>query len=149
MSFSCIGLYEPKFDSNVGGVLRAAHVYGSSLVVVSGKRFKNEATDTTKAYRHVPLITKAQDLFDHLPSGCVPVAIEIIDGAVSLPNFIHPKNAFYIFGGEDRTLPQEIFDRCKHVVSIPTKFCMNLASTVNVVLYDRMAKSQKESKGNE
>ena len=32
-------------------------------------------------------------------------------------------------------------DKAHHVVYVPTHGCMNLAATVNVVLYDRMAKT--------
>ena len=56
-------------------------------------------------------------------------------------DFIHPEQAYYIFGPEDGSLKSEILDRCDHVVYIPTIGCMNLAATVHVVLYDRMSKS--------
>ncbi len=36
---------------------------------------------------------------------------------------------------------KRILDRCRDRVMVPTKFCMNLAATVNVILYDRMAKA--------
>ncbi|MFH7439550.1 TrmH family RNA methyltransferase, partial [Pseudomonas syringae pv. tagetis] len=52
----------------------------------------------------------------------------------------HPDRALYIFGPEDGSLDQEIPDWCEDVVYIPTEGCMNLAATVNVVLYHRMAK---------
>jgi tRNA(Leu) C34 or U34 (ribose-2'-O)-methylase TrmL len=73
----------------------------------------------------------------------VPVAIEFIEDSIALPKFTHPKSAFYIFGAEDQTLGRDILDRCKHVVMVPTAYCMNLAATVNVVLYDRMAKGKE------
>lgn len=37
-------------------------------------------------------------------------------------------------------LARRVLDRCTHRVMVPTAFCMNLAATVNVVLYDRLAK---------
>lgn len=69
------------------------------------------------------------------------VAVELVEGATPLPHFIHPKNALYIFGPEDGSIEQEIVDQCDHVVYIPTVGCMNLAATVNVLLYDRLAKT--------
>lgn len=140
--FACIALDQPKFDSNVGGAIRAAGCYGADLVVVSGDRFKHEASDTQKAYRHIPTVTGLPCVFDALPLDCVPVAIEIVPGAKSLVSYRHPERAFYVFGGEDRTLGDEILKRCRDVVFVPTAYCMNLAATVNVVLYDRKAKSQ-------
>jgi tRNA(Leu) C34 or U34 (ribose-2'-O)-methylase TrmL len=75
-----------------------------------------------------------------IPFDCVPVAIDLIDGAQPLQEYKHPERAFYIFGAEDATLGDRVLSWCRDVVYIPTKGCMNLAATVNVVLYDRMAK---------
>jgi hypothetical protein len=74
----------------------------------------------------------------------VPVAIELIEGAIALPEYRHPRRAFYIFGSEDGSLKktQAIRSWCKDIVYIPTTGCMNLAATVNVVLYDRLCKSK-------
>lgn len=68
------------------------------------------------------------------------MAVELVDGARALPEYTHPDRALYIFGPEDGSLDQDIRDWCEDVVYIPTEGCMNLAATVNVVLYDRMAK---------
>lgn len=143
--FACIALDNPKDGANVGGALRAAGVYRADLVVVSGHRLKNlrraaSATDTMKAWRHIPML-ECDDVFACLPRGCVPVAVDLIEGAHPLPSYVHPERAFYIFGAEDATLGKRITDRCRDVVYVPTHRCMNLAATVNVVLYDRLAKS--------
>ena len=68
------------------------------------------------------------------------VAIELVEGAKELPSYAHPLRAFYIFGPEDGTLGKSVLSWCRDVVMVPTAHCMNLAATVNVVLYDRMAK---------
>jgi len=57
-----------------------------------------------------------------------------------LPQFDHPANALYVFGPEDSSLSQELVDKSHHRVYVPTIGCMNLAASVNVVLYDRQAK---------
>lgn len=137
--YAAIGLHQPKNPKNVGCVLRAAGCFDASLVVTSGARYKHTFTDTMRAYRHIPLLC-VDSLRDAIPYDCVPVAVDIIDGARSLPAFTHPERAFYIFGPEDGTLGESITSWCKHVVSVPTRHCMNLAATVNVVLYDRMVK---------
>lgn len=141
--FAAIGLVRPKIVHNIGAVLRAAHCYGAALVAIQGDRTPpTSAQDTTKAYRHIPTL-RADDLFDLCPFDCVPVAVDIIEGAISLPVFTHPERAFYVFGPEDGTLGEKHTSRCRHVISIPTAYCMNLAATVNVVLYDRMAKESR------
>jgi len=97
-----------------------------------------------KHYRHLPLI-RASSLKDVIPFDCVPVAIDLIEGARSLPDYTHPERAFYVFGPEDGTLGRAVTDWCRDVVSIPTAGCMNLAACVNVVLYDRLCKRREKT----
>ena len=140
--YSCIALDNPKSGENVGGVMRASSVYKASLIVISGcryKYFKKFPTDTMNTWKHTPVI-EVESVFDVLPYDCVPVAVDLIPGATPLPNYTHPERAFYIFGAEDATLGKRITDNCRDIIVIPTEACMNLAATVNVVLYDRLSK---------
>ena len=137
--FGGIGLDNPKFGENVGSALRACGIYGANFLAIRGKRYKRMPTDTMKHYRHLPLF-QVDNLQDIIPFDCVPVAVDLIDNAISLPEYKHPERAFYIFGAEDATLGERITSWCKDIVYVPTKGCMNLAATVNVVLYDRLAK---------
>ena len=136
--YAAIGLYATKTDANVGGVLRAVSCYDAAMVAIEGKRYKRMNTDTTAAFRHVPLIHAPLEVV--MPFDCVPLCIELCDGATPLTEYRHPERAFYIFGPEDGSVPVELQKKCRDRVFIPTKFCMNLAATVNVVLYDRMQK---------
>jgi len=140
--YAAIGIINSKTETNVGGAMRAAACYGASAVVVEGARYRPQASDVTKAWRHIPLF-HVTDIWQMMPWDCVPVAIEFIHEARPLPVFTHPERAFYIFGPEDGNIPERILSRCKNVVMVPTRRCMNLAATVNVVLYDRMAKREK------
>lgn len=137
--FACLGLDQPRYIENLGGVLRAAGVYEATLVVVRAPRFADKTTDTTKAHRHIPLIM-TDDLFTHMPLDTVAVAVDYVPGAEPLHRYRHPPRAFYIFGGENKTLDEKTVSRCADKVFIPTSVSMNLAATVNVVLYDRAAK---------
>lgn len=134
-----IGLDNPKDSVNVGSALRAAGCYGAAFVAASGRRFGSGPTDTMKMYRHIPLL-RPDDVMSLLPYDCVPVAVDLIEGAIPLHEYAHPERAFYIFGAEDATLGGRILSKCRDVVYVPTNGCMNLAATVNVVLYDREAK---------
>ena len=137
--YAAIGLDNPKNSVNVGSALRAAGVFGAVFVAASGRRYGSGPTDTMKHYRHLPLLRPA-DVFDILPYDCVPVAVDLIEGAIPLHEYKHPERAYYIFGAEDATLGERTLSRCRDVVYVPTNGCMNLAATVNVVLYDRLAK---------
>ena len=140
--YAAIGLDNPKTEHNVGSAMRAVGVYKAAMLVTSGKRIKSGCTDTMKHYKHIPMLN-VEDLFDAIPYDCVPVAIDLVEGATSLVDYKHPERAFYIFGAEDATLGKRVLDRCRDIVYVPMDGCMNLAATVNVVLYDRMAKQSK------
>jgi tRNA(Leu) C34 or U34 (ribose-2'-O)-methylase TrmL len=141
--FAAIGLQNTKSDHNLGGALRAAFCYEAGLVIVSGNRIRHYSTDTVKAWRHVPII-KTDCLKSVCPHGAIPIAVEITDSATPLHEFEHPERGYYLFGPEDNSLSGYLQQWCKYKVYVPTRNCMNLASTVNVVLYDRQAKSLRK-----
>ena len=146
--YAIIGLNQPKLAVNIGAVLRAAGCFGAAMTVVSGRRYVRSGTDTMKAYRHLPLL-HVDDILDSVPFDCVPVAIDLVPGAVSLYDYVHPERAYYIFGAEDQTLGSRIIERCRDTIYIPmTSGCLNLAMCVNVVLYDRSMKMQKPRREN-
>ena len=137
-----LGICDPKSPSNIGAVMRAAGCYAVNRVLYTGERFNRAAkfhTDTKKAAEHIPLT--AVDSFSNYKTDDVKmVCVELAEGAQSLVDFIHPPQAIYIFGPEDGSIEQSLIDQADAVVYIPTITCMNLAATVNVVLYDRLAK---------
>jgi tRNA(Leu) C34 or U34 (ribose-2'-O)-methylase TrmL len=137
-----IGLFNPKSPSNVGAVLRAAGCYQADALRYTGERFERATkyqTDTKNVKSKIPsahVETMLQDLPQHIEVVCV----EFAEGAASLPKFVHPAHAIYVFGPEDGSLPQNIIDAANYVVYVPTIGCMNLAASVNVLLYDRLVK---------
>lgn len=138
-----IGLFNPKSPENVGSVMRAAGCYQASAVRYTGVRFSRAVkyqTDTKDILSKIPL-THVTNLLDDLPEGTRIVCVEFAEGASLLPQYEHPEHAIYLFGPEDGSLPQSLIDAADHVVFVPTVGCMNLAASVNVVLYDRLCKS--------
>lgn len=145
--FTAIGLVRPKCAENVGSVLRAAYCYNAAMVAIQGDRTRIRAsTDTPQAWRHIPVL-RGEDLHTLIPYDAVPVAVDLVDDAVSLTAFQHPQRAFYVFGPEDGTLGKATLDWCPLRVMVPTRTCMNLAATVNVILYDRLAKADRAARG--
>lgn len=146
-----IGLSNPKNPSNVGAVMRAAGCYRVDNVIYTGERYDRAAkfqTDTKSMSRKIPL-TGVSSLLDDLADDTKVVCVELAEGAIPLPEFQHPENALYVFGPEDGTITQDVVDRADAVVYVPTVGCMNLAATVNVLLYDRLAKSNETVTGDE
>ncbi|HBT82586.1 MAG: 23S rRNA methyltransferase [Desulfuromonadales bacterium GWD2_61_12] len=138
-----IGLCNPKSPANVGSVMRAAGCYQAQAIRYTGVRFARSAqyhTDTKDIKSKISL-THVDELLADLPRDMTVVCVELVEGATPLPAFVHPERALYVFGPEDGSIPQEMIDHASHVVYIPTIGCMNLAATVNVLLYDRLAKS--------
>lgn len=137
-----IALTNPKSPSNVGAVMRAAGCYQADKVLYSGVRYANATkfqTDTKSVSGKIPL-EHVESFFEDLPAGTQVVCVDLVEGATPLPDFIHPENALYIFGPEDGTVCQKVLDKADSVVYVPTIGCMNLAASVNVLLYDRLAK---------
>ncbi len=141
--FVGIGLINPKSPTNVGGVIRAAGCYSATHIRYSGTRYQKAAkfqTDTKNAQQHIPLVG-VESILDDLPEHVNIICVDLIEGAIPLPELEHPEHALYVFGPEDGTVDQRIVDKAYAVTYIPTVGCMNLAASVNVVLYDRLAKS--------
>ncbi|AUZ80349.1 RNA methyltransferase [Aeromonas sp. ASNIH1] len=141
--YCAIGLVNPKSPENVGAVMRAAGCYGADEVYYTGQRFelaRRFVTDTKQMVEKIPLLG-VEELLDFVPEGCTPVLVDLIEGATPLPDYVHPERAFYIFGPEDGTLEPSRFAAVKEVIYVPTQGCMNLAASVNVILYDRLAKT--------
>ncbi|MGY3571178.1 RNA methyltransferase [Vibrio paucivorans] len=139
-----IGLTNPKSPTNVGGVMRAAGCYQADSVRYTGERYDRAAkfqTDTKSVTQSIPLVA-VDSLLNDLDDDTAIVCVELAVGATPLPEFAHPEKAIYIFGPEDGSIAQEVADKAHHVVYVPTIGCMNLAASVNVLLYDRLAKSQ-------
>ena len=146
-----IGLTNPKSATNVGAIMRAAGCFSVDAVLYTGTRYDRSVklnTDTKKIAAST-LLTKVESLLEQTTDDMQVICIELVEGAVPLPTFKHPNKALYIFGPEDGTIKQSVIDQADAVIYIPTSGCMNLAATVNVVLYDRLAKSTSHSTDND
>ncbi len=148
---SSIGLINPKSATNVGAVLRAASCFAAQTIFYTGERYRRAArfqTDTKNSVTKIPL-TGVNDILQGHRAGQQIICVELVEGAQPLTSFQHPHNAYYIFGPEDGSIPQAVVDQADTVVYIPTVGCLNLAATVNVVLYDRAAKLNNIPPGND
>jgi len=148
---SAVILMDPKFPINVGNARRACACYGVETLIVTGRRYGYRMALETRSPR--PLRMKAFDTtkilqtdrpFDDF-AGMTFVAVEVLENAESLPHFRHPPNAAYVFGPEDGSLARQTLMKCQRFVRIPTAHCLNLATTVATVLYDRAAKLMHET----
>ncbi len=150
-----IGLINPKSPDNVGSVLRAAGNFRVDSVHYTGVRYPNalmrqgRSVDMSRKISQGIPISAATSLIDEASEDMKIVCVEFAVNAIPLPDYSHPEKAIYIFGPEDGSIEQDLIDRADSVVYVPTEGCMNLAATVNVVLYDRTAKSALNMESNE
>ncbi|MFV0573987.1 MAG: RNA methyltransferase [Vibrio sp.] len=138
-----IGLTNPKSPSNVGAVMRAVGCYRADAIRYTGERFERASkfhTDTKSMAQKIPL-DRVENMLQDLDADTKIVCVELVEGAIALPDFVHPEKAIYVFGPEDGSIDQEVVSKADAVVYVPTVGCMNLAASVNVLLYDRLAKA--------
>jgi len=144
--YAIVAMDSPTDPVNVGHTLRAAMCFDTRLVVLANADPSIDllrlSTDPGRMWRHTPVLSVI-DIFASLPYDCTPIAIELTEDAEDLVDFQHPERACYIFGPERGSLSEETLKRCDRVLKIPVSLPLNLAATVNVVLYDRMLKMRR------
>jgi tRNA G18 (ribose-2'-O)-methylase SpoU len=136
-----IGVERLSKPMNLGSLLRTAHAFGASFVFTIDMVFEADAVhraDTAETPGQVPLYSFPDAASLALPRGCALVGVELRDDAVELPSFRHPSRAAYVLGPERGSLSPEIVQRCRAVVKIPTKFCINVGLAGALVMYDRL-----------
>jgi tRNA G18 (ribose-2'-O)-methylase SpoU len=140
-----IGIYRSKTPANVGTLWRSAYQLGAAGIFTIGKRYPQQASDTTKAHKHIPMREYLTDsaFWDALPYDCPVIAVEM--GGRPLSSFTHPPTGVYLLGAEDGGIPKSVISRCQHVVSLETirSESYNVAVAGSLVMYDRMVKGKK------
>ena len=135
-----IGVERISKAMNVGSLFRSAHAFGAGFVfTVAAAYQRNEGakSDTSDSLGHLPFYSFPDVDALLLPQGCALVGVELTDDAVELPSFRHPAQAAYVMGPERGSLSPEMTARCRFVVKIPTKFCVNVGIAGAIIMYDR------------
>jgi tRNA G18 (ribose-2'-O)-methylase SpoU len=143
-------LDHPKHAVNVGGVMRSAVAFGVDAVIIVGRRYEREPGDVFDSLKHldvlpVPTWERALELLVDVPL----VTVERTSGTAPLNQFHHPRRAAYVFGPEDDSVHPDVIAFSTHRVHIPHARienphwgCLNLATSVALVLYDRLCRLQ-------
>lgn len=155
---AAVVLINPKNPHNAGGAIRAAHIFGATEAAWTGPRVSRALMGWTKKKKQrLPReerMREYQEVMQGHDDGAVerlieqgytPVAVEFLEAAENLIEFVHPEKAVYVFGPEDGNVPKRVLAQCHRFVRIPGRTCLNVAAAVNVVLYDRLAKNGGES----
>lgn len=139
-------LADPKYAHNVGMVIRLASCYGVGQVWYTGGRVALDISprkrlpreERMKGYADVEVINCDYPFAQF--ADATPVAVEVREKAEPLHGFEHPENALYVFGPEDGSIGKALLSHCHRFVVIPTRHCLNLATAVATVLWDRQYK---------
>ncbi len=146
-------LCDPRYAYNVSMTVRLASCYDISQVWFTGDRVRLDVEkkgklpreERMKGYKNVDIVNFERPL-EAFPKDAVPVAIEVRPNSERLQEFVHPENAVYVFGPEDGSIPDTILRCCHRFVVIPTPFCLNLATAVATILWDRSLKQHLAGK---
>jgi len=141
-----IVLCDPRFAHNVGMVIRLASCYGLGQIWYTGGRVALDISprkrlpreERMKGYADVQVIN-CDHPFERF-ADATPVAVEVREKSEPLHGFEHPENALYVFGPEDGSIDKGLLGHCHRFVVIPTRHCLNLATAVATVLWDRQYK---------
>jgi tRNA G18 (ribose-2'-O)-methylase SpoU len=138
----CIGM---KTTDNYGTLFRTAQIMSADFIFLIGTRFKKQASDTMKSWRHLPLFEydTFADFNKHRPYDCRLVGVELTESSIPLKDYKHPKQACYLLGAEDNGLTKEAIEACQEIIILPGERSMNVAVAGSIVLYDRVTKCDR------
>jgi tRNA G18 (ribose-2'-O)-methylase SpoU len=135
-----IGVQRFSKPMNAGNLFRSAHGFGASFAftIASKLPLKSAGSDTSDAWKQMPYYRFDSVETMMLPANCSIVGVELLDDAIDLPSFHHPRQAAYVLGPEKGSLSPDLVAKCDHVIKIPTQFCINVATAGAIVMYDRI-----------
>lgn len=137
-----VGVENCKYEMNLGTLWRSAHIFGASFIFVIGQRYRRQSSDTTKAWRSIPLYQYLtfEDFYSSMPNDTILTGVEIMDRATPITKFTHNPRAVYLLGAEDGGLSKRAAEKCHRLVQIPGNICLNVAVAGSIIMYDRIAK---------
>lgn len=138
--YFAIGIEGVSKPMNMGNLVRSAHAFGASFVFTVGAhyRVREARSDTSKTRKSVPWYDFETPDDIQVPKNCQIVGVELLEGAVELPSFTHPRCAAYVMGPERGELSPALRAKCRHIIRIPTKFCINVQIAGAIIMYDRL-----------
>jgi tRNA G18 (ribose-2'-O)-methylase SpoU len=132
----CSNLYN---DFNIAGAVRNSNAFLAKKVFIYGKRkFDRRGAVGTYHYENIVHLPDLDALLGILPEYTL-VAVDDIEGATAIDDFIWPKNTLMAFGQEQVGLPPEIIERAAHTVYIKqfgSVRSLNVACASGICMYD-------------
>lgn len=146
--FTGIALLYPKFEANVGMVMRTSAIFNVDFIYIIGPiRYKHMRTDTLKCSRHVPIIhfPDFDDFWKHIPNNTDVIGVELSERSKPIQNWVHRPRSLFLFGPEDGSIPTKELERCIGKIQLPGYPSLNLSTAVAVTLYDKILKENQNA----
>ena len=140
--FFGIGIQNGKTRKNLGVLWRSAQNMGASYIFTIGNRYAKQSCDTHKAVGAMPYFhyDTFDEFYKQIPKGAMLVGVELIDGAISLETFEHPRRCVYLLGAEDHGLTKLAQEKSHYLVKFNTPLSLNVSVAGSIVMYDRRTK---------
>jgi tRNA (guanosine-2'-O-)-methyltransferase len=139
--FTGIVMENNKCEQNLGIIARTACVMGAAdFLGTIGERYHRPRTDVCDSYRRLPFwhFKDSTDFFDHVPSACDVVGIELDDRAIAVEEFQWPKRVAIVFGTEGDGLSSDVRQRARYLIKLPSVgISMNVSSAASIVIWER------------
>ena len=122
-----IGVEGVSKPQNVSNLFRAAHAFGASFVFTVAASYgeRRDNADTSDVLGQLPY-HQFEDLGSiAMSEGGGLVGVELLNDALELPSFRHPRRAAYVLGPERGQVSDALLECCDHVIRIPTRICLN------------------------
>lgn len=144
--FYGIGIFNTVIKQNLGTLYRSALALNASFIFNIGRKYKVQASDTSKSFKHIPFYEYAtfDEFYENLPKSCRLVGVELCDESKNLYSYVHPESCVYLLGSEGDGIPPSMLKECHDIIQIPSSFCLNVATAGTVIMYDRLCKLNKD-----
>jgi len=134
-----IGIDHGKNVINYGTLFRTAQILGADFIFLINKRFKKQASDTQKLWRHLPVYSydNFQHFYNNIPYDCQLVGVELNPSSIPIEKFKHPERACYLLGAEDHGLSPTAIKHCHKLIKLKGDTSLNVATAGSIVMYHR------------
>lgn len=144
-----IVLFQPQIPQNTGNIVRTCSVTGASLTLVRPLGFSTASRHLKRAgldYWNDVAITEIDDLDELLSSSSAPFFFFSSKASQRYTDAPFSPDNLLIFGSETDGLPSFFHEKWPHlfyrIPMLPHTRCLNLASSVAVVLYEAIRQTK-------
>lgn len=144
-----IVLFQPQIPQNTGNIVRTCSATGTDLILVHPLGFSTNDRWLKRAgldYWEGVNVQEIDNLITYLEQQTAPFFFFSSKGTQIYTEAPYTQNSILIFGSETSGLPPTIWekwsDRFFKIPMVAGARCLNLASSVSVVLYEALRQTQ-------